>query len=141
MKKLLLLVSVSLSVSLVNAQLSVPKVNASDAASALSGFIKPPAIGDVKGTTKSITDMLTKQLSLPAAQTPKLTDAISGFLGQKKGILGLATSNPADYLKKFNPLQQGLFGKMKGIMGAAAFSKFLGMKPSGAGSVLSNLFF
>jgi hypothetical protein len=40
-------------------------------------------------------------------------------------------------------MQQGLFGKMKGIMGAGNFSKFLNMKPSGsgAGNVLSNLFF
>ena len=107
-------------------------------------FIKPPAIGDVTKTTGGVVDMLSKSLSLPAAQKPKLTDAVGGFLNSKKGIAGLASSNPADYLKKFNPMQQGLFGKMKGIMGAAKFSQFLGLKPSGsgiAGNALSHLFF
>jgi hypothetical protein len=81
---------------------------------------------------------------LPSAQKPKLTDMVSGFLTSKKGITGLADSNPTSYLSKFNPLQQGLFGKMKGLIGASAFTKFLGLKPSGnniAGNALSNLFF
>jgi len=107
-------------------------------------FIKPPAIDDVDKTTGSIVDELTSKLTLPAAQKPKLTDVISGFLKQKKDITGLADSNPTSYLSKFNPLQQGLFGKLKGIMGASVFTKFLGLKPSGsgaAGNILSNLFF
>ena len=107
-------------------------------------FMKPPAIGDVGTTTNNIVDVLTSKLSLPAAQKPKLIDAISGFLTKKKDITGLADTNPTDYLSKFNPLQKGLFGKLKGIMGASAFTKFLGLKPSGsgaAGNLLSNLFF
>jgi len=107
-------------------------------------FIKPPAIGDLGTTTNSIVDDLSIKLSLPAAQKPKLTDAISGFLTKKKDITGLADSNPTDYLSKFNPLQKRLFGKMKGVMGASTFTKFLGLKPSGrgaAGNLLSNLFF
>jgi hypothetical protein len=58
--------------------------------------------------------------------------------------MGLDAINPTSYLAKFNPLQQGLFGKINGIMGASAFTKFLGMKPSGnniAGNALSNLLF
>jgi hypothetical protein len=58
--------------------------------------------------------------------------------------MGLAGSQPAAYLSKLAPMQKGLFSQLKGIMGAAAFSKFLGMKPKGsavAGNVLSNLFF
>jgi hypothetical protein len=109
-----------------------------------SEFIKPPAIGDVGTTTNSIVNDLTSKLSLPAAQKPKLTDAISGFLTKKKDILGLADTSPKSYLSKFNPLQKGLFDKIKGIVGASAFTKFLGLKPSGsgaAGNLLSNLFF
>jgi hypothetical protein len=108
------------------------------------GFIKPPAIGDVGATTTSIVDDLTSKLSLPAAQKPKLADAISGFLSKKKDILGLADTSPKSYLSKFNPLQKGLFDKIKGIVGASTFTKFLGLKPSGAGApgnILSNLFF
>ena len=107
-------------------------------------FIKPPAIGDVGTTTNSIVDDLTSKLSLFAAQKPKLTDAISGFLTKKKDILGLADTSPKSYLSKFNPLQKGLFDKIKDIVGASAFTKFLGLKPSGAGAagnLLSNLFF
>ena len=106
-------------------------------------FIRPPAIGNVGETTNSVVDDLSSKLSLPAAQKPQLTDAVSGFLTKKKDIAGLADSNPTDYLSKFNPMQKGLFGKMKGIMGASAFTKFLGMKPKGggAGNALSNLFF
>lgn len=123
-----------------SAQITLPKT---DVTALSKDFVKPPAIGDISKTTGGIMGML-GGLGLSDAQKPKLSDAISGFLGQKKGILGLADKNPADYLGKFNPMQQGLFGKMKGIMGAAAFSKFLGMKPSGKNvgtNLLSNLFF
>jgi len=143
MKKFCFILFFSACFASVNAQVSVPDVK-KDAASAVSGFVKPPEIGDVTSTTTGITDLLTSNLSLPPAQKPKLTDAISGFLNQKKGIMGLADTNPTSYLSKFNPLQKGLFGKLKGIMGATAFTKFLGMKPSGgniAGNLLSNLFF
>jgi len=121
------------------AQVTVPKTTVST-----QDFIKPPAIGDVDKTTSSVVDDLTSKLSLPAAQKPKLIDAIGGFLKQKKDIIGLADTNPTDYLSKFNPLQKGLFGKLKGIMGSSIFTKFLGLKPSGsgaAGNILSNLFF
>jgi hypothetical protein len=122
------------------AQISLPKT---DATSLVKDFVKPPAIGDIGKTTSGIMGLL-GGLKLSDAQKPKISDAISGFLGQKQGILGLADKNPADYLKKFNPLQQGLFGKLKGIMGAETFSKFLNLKPSGKNigtSLLSNLFF
>ena len=125
--------------SISHAQVTVPKTTVST-----KDFLKPPAIGDVGKTTTSIVDDLTSKLSLPAAQKPKLTDVISGFLTKKKDITGLADTNPPSYLSKFNPLQKGLFDKLKGIMGASAFTKFLGLKPSGsgaAGNILSNLFF
>ncbi|MEY2639677.1 MAG: hypothetical protein RIR90_1159 [Bacteroidota bacterium] len=123
------------------AQLSLPKSVQDAASSAVKNFVKPPAIGDVGKTTGSIVNELTSKLGLGAAQKPQLTDAIGSFLKDKSGILNLAGTNPKDYLAKFNPLQQGLFGKLKGILGAAKFADFLKLKPSGAGSALSNLFF
>ena len=139
MKKLILAFALFACYGTSQAQVTVPKTTVST-----QDFIKPPAIGDIDKTTSSVVDDLTSKLSLPAAQKPKLMDAIGGFLKQKKDITGLADSNPTNYLSKFNPLQQGLFGKLKGIIGASAFTKFLGLKPSGsgiAGNVLSHLFF
>jgi hypothetical protein len=139
MKKITLAFLLFASFGICNAQVSVPKTTPST-----KDFIKPPAIGDIDKTTTSIVDDVTSKLSLPDVQKPKLTDIISGFLKQKKDITGLADYNPTNYLSKFNPLQQGLFGKLKGIIGASAFTKFLGLKPSGsgiAGNVLSHLFF
>jgi hypothetical protein len=140
MKKIILVFSLIACFSISRAQVTIPKTVSSSAAN----FIKPPAIGDIGGTTKGIVDMLGSKLALPDGQKPQLTDVISGFLTKKKDITGLASTNPTDYLSKFNPLQKGLFDKMKGIMGATAFTKFLGLKPSGsgvAGNLLSHLFF
>lgn len=132
-----------LSTAALQAQINLPKTG-NKGGNVLSNFIKPPAIGNVDQTTTGIVGSLMKDLALPAANKSPLTSAISGFLKQKQGIMGLADSNPAGYLAKFNPMQKGLFDKLKGIMGAAAFTKFLGLKPSGnnaAGNLLSNLFF
>ena len=139
MKKIILAFVLFAIYGIGQAQVTVPKTVPST-----KDFIKPPAIGDVGKTTTGIVDDLTSKLSLAAAQKPKLTDIISGFLTKKKDITGLADTNPTSYLSKFNPLQKGLFDKLKGIMGASAFTKFLGLKPSGsgvAGNLLSNLFF
>jgi hypothetical protein len=145
MKKILLLAVTYLAIAQTNAQISLPKTAdvTKAATSALGSFIAPPKLGDLTGTTKSVVDKLSSQLSLPAAQKGPLSDAVGGFLKQKQGIMGLAGSDPTAYLSKFAPMQQGLFGKMKGILGADTFSKFLKLKPSGsgAGNVLSNLFF
>lgn len=145
MKKIILAFTLAALYNICEAQVTVPKTtDPTKIATSTKDFVKPPVIGDVGKTTDGIVNDLSSKLSLPAAQKPKLTDAISGFLIKKKDITGLADSNQGDYLKKFNPLQQGLFSKMKGIMGASAFTKFLGMKPSGSGisgNLLSNLFF
>jgi hypothetical protein len=132
--------------TLVHAQLNLPKSTdiTKAATSSLTNFIAPPALGDVAGTSQKVVSQLTSQLGLPAAQAGPLNTVVSGFLKQKKGIMGLAGSNPTAYLQKLAPMQKGLFSQMNGVMGAAAFSKFLGMKPKGsgaAGNVLSNLFF
>jgi hypothetical protein len=140
MKSSMLILAFMVSGFFVQAQISLPKT---DATSLVKDFVKPPAIGDITKTTGDIMGLL-GGLKLSDTQKPKISEAISGFLGQKKGILGLADKNPADYLKKFNPLQQGLFGKLKGVMGADIFSKFLNLKPSGKNigtNLLSNLFF
>lgn len=133
--------------SLTQAQINLPKVAGvplKSASSSLGNFIAPPAIGDIAGTSGKVVQQLTSQLGLPAAQAGPLNNVVSGFLKQKQGIMGLAGNQPSAYLSKLAPMQKGLFSQMKGIMGAAAFSKFLGMKPKGsavAGNVLSNLFF
>jgi hypothetical protein len=124
-----------------NAQVSVPTT---PSVSSLTNFIKPPSIGDVGKTSTSIVSKLMSELSLPGSQKSPLTSAITGFLKKKEGIIGLAGSNPTSYLSKFTPMQSDLFSKMKGIIGESAFTKFLGLKPSGsgaAGNILSNLFF
>lgn len=126
--------------TLSQAQIKLP----GGAGDVVKNFIAPPAIGDVGKTASGIADLLGSKLSLGATEKKSTLDAVTSFLGQKKDILGLATTNPADYLKKFNPLQQGFMGKMKTILGAAKYAKLLGLKPSGsnvAGNLLSNLFF
>jgi len=145
MKKIIAVLLITAFYSVSQAQITVPKITPNvGETSALKDFVKPPVIGDIGGTSSGIVDLLTSKLALPDTQKPKLMDAISSFLTDKKKITNLADTNPADYLAKFNPLQKGLFGKMKGIMGAAAFTKMLGLKPTGsniAGNALSNLFF
>lgn len=103
----------------VNAQISLPKVDAPKAVSALSNFVKPPAIGNVSQTTGNIVSQLTSKLSLTAVQKPALTSAITSFLGDKSKILSLASTDPKQYLAKLNPLQSGLFSKIKTAVGAA----------------------
>ena len=118
--------------------------NPSNNASTAKDFVKPPGIGDVKNTTTLIVDDLISKLSLPIGKRQSLTGAVNGFLTTKKDIAGLAETNPTDYTSKFGGMQKTLFGKLKTIMGATAFTKFLGMKPSGAtvaGNPLSHLFF
>jgi hypothetical protein len=98
----------------------------------------------ISGLLFSVNVYFPDKLGLPSSQKTDLTSALSGFLTDKKGFAGLSNTDPASYLSKFNPLQQGLFGKLKGIMGASAFTKFLGLKPSGSnivGNAFSHLFF
>ena len=140
MKKLILAFALVAFIGVCHAQdVTIPKT-----VPAVKDFIKPPAIGDITKTASGIVGQLMSKLSLPGTQKSGLTSAISGFLTKKKDIIGLADTNPTSYLSKFGPLQKGLFDKVKGIIGASAFTKFLGLKPSGsgaAGNILSNLFF
>ena len=139
MKSIILAIALLCFCSSGHAQVTVPKT-----VPATKDFIKPPAIGDITKTASGIAGELMSKLALPGTQKTGLTNAISGFLTKKKDIVGLADTNPTSYLSKFNPLQKGLFDKIKGIIGASAFTKFLGLKPSGegaAGNILSNLFF
>ena len=122
-----------------HAQIKVP----SGTTDVLKNFTEPPAIGDIGKTAGGIADLLGSKLSLSGDQKKSTLDAVTGFLKDKQGIMGLVKSNPADYLKKFNPLQSGLFSKLKTILGAAKFANFMGLKPTKdiAGNLLSNLFF
>jgi hypothetical protein len=145
MKKIIAVLLFTVFYSIGQAQITLPKIDTnSGTTTSMKDFVKPPAIGDIVSTTSSIVDLIGSKLSLPAALKPKLTDSVSSFLTNKKGIASLADSTPKDYLAKFNPLQKGLFENLKGIMGTTAFTKFLGLKPSGSnisGNVLSHLFF
>ncbi len=126
------------------AQVPVPKQDPSNAAASAQDFIKPPDIGDIKNTTMRIVDDLIAKLSLPFGKRTSLTGAVNNFLTTKKDITPLAEINPADYTFKFTGMQKALFGKLKTIMGTTAFTKFLGMKPTGAaiqGNPLSHLFY
>jgi len=145
MKQFILVFSLAIGYSISQAQITVPKIDTKSATTAaVKNFVKPPALNNVGSTTDGIVNLLSSKLLLPTVQKPKLSEAINGFLGNKKSFAGLADTNPAAYLEKFNPLQKGLFGRMKGIMGSSTFSKFLALKPSGsniAGNALSHLFF
>ena len=126
------------------AQVPVLKPDPSNAAASAKDFIKPAEIGDIKNTTMRIVDDLIGKLSLPVGKRTSLTAAVNNFLTTKKDITPLAENTPADYTSKFTGMQKGLFGKLKTIMGTTAFTKFLGMKPTGAavaGNPLSHLFF
>lgn len=93
--------------SLVQAQLSLPKVAGvplKSASSSLGNFIAPPALGDIAGTSGKVVNQLTSQLGLPASQAGPLNNVVSGFLKQKQGIMGLAGSQPAAYLSKLAPM-------------------------------------
>jgi hypothetical protein len=145
MKKIISFCLFSSIVGISAAQISVPKVSAeSVAAAATKETVKPPAIGDISGTTNDIVDALSTKLSLPAEVKPPMKETINGYLTKKKGINGLASSNPAEYASKFAPLQKGLMSGLQGILGAGSASKLLGLKPTGsgiAGNPLSHLFY
>ena len=145
MKKFLLLLVVLSAGLIAEGQITMPKVPSTQdlTNSALKNFIAPPAIGDLGKTTSGITDKLMSSLGLASGAKSGLSSLIGGFLKEKQGFLGLAKTDPAQYLSKFSPLQSGLFGKLKSQLGEAVFSKFLGLKPAGgdATNILSNLFF
>jgi hypothetical protein len=140
MKKLLLFTAFLLGAfTITNAQVGLP----SGTQDVLKNFTAPPAIGDIGKTAGGIADLLGSKLSLGADQKKSTLDLVTGFLKDKSGIMSLVKSNPADYLKKFNPLQTGLFGKLKTIMGAAKYADFLKLKPTSniSTNLLSHLFF
>lgn len=98
---------------------------------------------DVNKLTSGIMGKLTPGLALTALQQPKVTEAVSGFLGKKGNILGLLKSDPAKYASQFGTLFNGLKGNLGGILGKDQMSKFMDMKPAtnNPTNVLSNLFY
>lgn len=102
-----------------------------------------PKSFDVKSLTSSIMKTLGPSLSLTDKQTPGVTDAISGFLGDKSKILPLQASDPKAYSSKFGSLFGGLKSKLGGILLADQMKKFTGLKPktNDPSNVLSNLFY
>ena len=118
-----------------NAQLGDLTKQASSLAGA-AGF-------DVNKLTSGIMGKLTPGLALTALQQPKVTEAVSSFLGKKANILGLLKSDPAKYATQAASLFSGLKGNLGGILNKDQMTKFLGMKPAtnNPTNVLSNLFF
>ncbi len=98
---------------------------------------------DVNKLTNSIMGKLVPGLNLSSAQQPQVTDAVSGFLGQKSSIVPLQSSNPAEYTKKQSGLFNSLKTKLGGILVKDQMSKFLGMKPAtnNPADALSQLFY
>lgn len=98
---------------------------------------------DVKSMANSILGKLTPALGLSAVQKPGVLNAVTGFLTDKSGIMGLAKTDKAAYASKFAGLQNGLLGKLKTILSVAQYTKFLGLKPktNDVTNVLSQLFF
>lgn len=98
---------------------------------------------DVSKLTGSLMGKLTPALSLTTDQKPKVTDAISGFLGEKAKILPLLNTDQGAYTNKFSTLYGGLKTKLAGILLKDQMNKFLGLKPASnsPANVLSQLFF
>jgi hypothetical protein len=133
MKKIsvVILIAIAMSTS-VNAQLGGLLDKAKSTASA-AGI-------DVNQLTSDIMGKLTPSLNLTAAQTPKVTDAITGFLAEKSKILPLQGTDKAAYTSKFGSLFSGLKSKLTGILLKDQMNKFLGMKTTDPTNVLSQLF-
>lgn len=98
---------------------------------------------DVKSTANAILGKLGPALALTNTQKPGVLTAVTGFLKDKSGILGLLKTDKAAYTSKFAGLQSGLFGKLKTILTAAQYAKFLGLKPKAGdtANALSQLFY
>jgi hypothetical protein len=98
---------------------------------------------DVSKLTGSVMGKLMPALSLTNDQKPKVTDAISSFLGEKAKILPLLNTDKAAYTNKFSILFGGLKTKLGGILLKDQMNKFLGLKPAtnNPANTLSQLFF
>lgn len=105
----------------------------------------PAAQSSIPNTNgaQAILGKLGPALGLSETQKPSVLSAVTGFLKDKTGILGLAKTDKAAYASKFSGLQGGLFKKLKSILTVAQYTKFLGLKPktNDATNALSQLFF
>jgi hypothetical protein len=106
------------------------------AAAAGAGF-------DINKISGDVMKQLTPNLALTALQNPKVTSAITDFLGKKANILPLLASNPTKYASQFSSLFGGLQSKLGGILNPSQLTKFLSLKPktNNPSNPLSNLFF
>ena len=133
MKKISIVILIAIAISTnVHAQLGGLLDKAKSTASA-AGF-------DVNQLTSGIMGKLTPGLNLTSAQTPKVTDAVTGFLTDKSKILSLQGTDKAAYTSKFGSLFSGLKTKLSGILLKDQMNKFLGMKTTDPTNVLSQLF-
>ena len=136
MKKLILFCMLFAGIATVsNAQLGDLTKQAT-AAAAGAGF-------DVNKITGDVMKQITPSLALTAVQNPKVTSAVSDFLGKKANILPLLASDPTKYASKFSGLFSGLQSKLGGILNPSQLTKFLSLKPktNNPSTPLSNIFF
>ena len=134
MKKLILFCMLFAGIATVsNAQLGDLTKQATAAA---AGF-------DVNKITGDVMKQITPSLALTAVQNPKVTSAVSDFLGKKANILPLLASDPTKYASKFSGLFSGLQSKLGGILNPSQLTKFLSLKPktNNPSNPLSNIFF
>lgn len=136
MKKGLLVFAIAaLTASNANAQLGNVLDKAKAATSAV-GF-------DVNSLATSIMGKLSPELSLTAAQKPKVAAAVTDYLTQKAQFITKQKTNPAEYTQRQSGIFQGLKSKLTGILLKNQMNKFLGLKPAtnDPANLLSQLFF
>ena len=98
---------------------------------------------DVKSIADGVMSKLGPALALTAIQKPKMLGAVTDFLNKKSGIMGLVTSDKAQYVAKLAGLNTDFLGKAKGILTATQYTSLLGLKPKTADGTnpISQLFF
>ena len=131
-------------ISTEKAKQAVSNTKQTSTATAVSATSAVPQTGmDVNSTASGIMGKLNSALALTKAQKPKVLAEVTSFLKDKSGILGLATTDKAQYTKKLSDLTSGLSTKLKGILTTTQFKKFLSLKPTKANAknVLSQLFY
>jgi hypothetical protein len=98
---------------------------------------------DVKSLASGIMGKLGPTLALTAIQKPQMLSTVTDFLNKKSGIIGLATSDKAQYVAKLAGLNTGFLDKAKGILSATQYTSLLGLKPKVADATnpISQLFF
>jgi hypothetical protein len=108
-----------------------------------TSFAQDAPLQNLEGNANSITNKLTKALTLNATQQPKVLNIVTEFLKQRAEILPVANSNPKAYETKMNSLHNGLNRKLKTTLTAEQLAGFEKLKPAedDKTDVLTQLFY